>query len=219
MSDSREARFKRIAQEDRRKLKAALSALEAAEKENAELRGIVDEALPQLEASAAKTTREAFDKAAAESRIDPEILDMLFRGYPPEDGADEKAIRKHVAKLAADHPRIILPDDDDQADDEDGDEAPAESPKSVFDMLDAKPAKGTKPAKSDEAPAGNKGREAPGKGKDAPAVKPPAGGKLTAGEGRTRGTRDDHEHDNSIAARTDREFAATGRNVEDAFRI
>lgn len=239
MSD-REARFKRLLQQERRKNRQLTTALEQAV-EQIEVMGDYETLKAENEQLLSAITegayRAEFAAAAEKAGIDPRYIDDLWKVAPPEidpeKDPDPKAMLKHVKEAAKG--RRVLKRDEDEEDDEDREEEDQDDDEtedseeeddgiSLFDDDDDE-------SDEDEAPPmkpSSKATAKPAKGQPAgkPAAKdaaPPKNGKpskpapkLTKGEGAGRGSRDDHKADD-FYTQVDKDFAATGRT--DPYRI
>jgi hypothetical protein len=225
MSTSQAARYKRLAQDSRRRARESNEALEAAIARITELeqsQATHDELTQEVEGLYA-TAREGalrseWEKAALAQGVDPEALDDLWKVAAPEADPkhpdaepDPKALARHVKESLKTRQWAKAETDDEEGEedetetDEDGEEIDK-----LVTALDLAPK--TKTAKTETAT----GTGTDGKPVKTGTEKPAGSGKLTAGEGKGRGGRDDHKP-KTIQEKVDEDFAATGR--EDAFRI
>ncbi len=228
MSTNQAARYKRLAQDSRRRARDSNEALEQAIARITELEQAQaghDELAAEVEGLYA-TAREGahraeWEKAALAQGVDPERLDDLWQlaGVEPDPKhpdaePDPKAIARHVKDSLKTRAWAKAADGDNDEEDEEGEEAATDDGNAIekpVTALDLAPEKKSKTGGA-EAKPGTAGKTGTGTEK-------PAGtgaGKLTAGEGKGRGGRDDHKRQ-TLAEKVDEDFAATGR--EDAFRI
>jgi hypothetical protein len=224
MSTNQAARYKRLAQDSRRRYRESNEALEQAVARITELeqsQAAHDELTQEVEGLYA-TAREGalrseWEKAALAAGVNPAALDDLWKvagieadPKHPDAEPDPKAIARHVKESLKTRAWAKAETDDEEGEvgaqtDDDGNEV-----EKLVTALDLAPK--TKTAKTETGTDGKPVKTGTGTEK-------PAGtgsGKLTAGEGKGRGGRDDHKT-KTIAERVDEDFAATGR--EDAYRI
>lgn len=185
MSTNREARYKQLAQEARRRLRQTAEALENTRAENERIMAENAEIHDTLGQHAGQMTRDAFDHLALAHGTDPDKLDDLYKlaAPDPDEDLDAEALQQHV-RAALENRREYLAPVDDGDDDEDEDDTP---PENVFDIAPRKRGQ-PNPAEDDDAPA-----------------------RLGKGEGAARGSRHDRREE-TLAGVVNRDFAATGRD-------
>lgn len=234
MSTSQAARYKRQAQEFRRRARGSNEALEQAIARITELeqgQANHDELTQEVEGLYATAREGAFraewEKAALALGVDPDRLDDLWQlagATPdpkhPDAEPDPKAIARHVKESLKTRAWAKAATDDEEGKegeagaetDEDGNEI--EKLVTALDLAPKTKAKTETGAGTDGKPV----KTGTGQGKTAAETGTKTGtdGKLTAGEGKGRGGRDDHKRQ-TLAEKVDEDFAATGR--EDAYRI